>query len=217
MTAAAAAAASAAASAAAVAAAAAVPPPFISGRAAPTGGSQVRPRATVRPPPTERLGLAYFPPLVAPTPVATRVPQPAKTEDTINGFLRLEAAGGVLRPDGILFDMALILHAYANNTEESLAEDLIDEAIAWGSNAAGYAQQLDGDTWYITYSRCTSLAMRKADPLVNMTRYRAMITWRIPGIAVAPGTRAVRRGRLSPPPPPGAPRQSQAPRPSRRR
>lgn len=190
-------AAAAAASAAAVAASAAAsvaanqPMPRVP-RDAPTGGSLARPRGTVRPPPTEYLARQYFTPLVTPTPVATRAPQPAKTADTINGFLRLEAGGGVLRGEMLLWDVAVILHAYANNSDEYLAEQLINDALAWGANAAGYTQQMpNGDEWFITYSRATSIATRKADPYVNMTRYRGMVTWRIPGLPPNPiGTRA---------------------------
>jgi hypothetical protein len=179
-------------------------------RAGPTGSDLTRPRSTVRPPPSEALAKAYFTPLVTPTPVATRAPQPSKTADTINGFLRIEAGGGVLRGEMLLWDVAIILHAYANNSEEYLAEQLIDDAVAWGANAAGYTQQMtNGDNWYITYSRATSLPTRKADPYVNMTRYRAMVTWRIPGLPPrAPGQRQA---------PQRAPLPPAAPPPSRRR
>lgn len=34
-----------------------------------------------------------------PIPVATRLPQPSKTEDTISGFIRVEAAGGAIQLD----------------------------------------------------------------------------------------------------------------------
>jgi hypothetical protein len=178
----------------------------------------IRPRASVRPPPTEALAKAYFGPLLAPTPVATRVPEPSKTADTINGFLRVEAGGGTLRGEMLLWDVAVILHAYANNTEEYLAEQLINDALTWGSNASGYTQAMpNGDEWYITYSRCTANATRKADPYVNMTRYRAMVTWRIPGLPPLPvGARA---RRVVAPPSGPSPRTAVpgAPKPTRRR
>ena len=178
-----------------------------------TGPNLVRPFATHRPPPTEALAKAYFGPLVAPTPVGTRVPQPNKTADTINGFLRVESGGGSLRGEQILWDVAIILHAYAPNTQEYVAEQLIDEALAWGANATGYTQQMDnGDNWYVTYSRVTGFATRKSDPLVNLTRYRGMVTWRIPGLPVVPGQR-FRNIKT----PPKAPVAGDAPRPSRRR
>jgi hypothetical protein len=183
----------------------------------PVNPSQARVYQTHRPPPTELLALAYYGPLVAPTPVATRVPQPSATADTINGFLRVEAGGGTLRLDTILWDVSVILHAYAPNTEEAMAEQLIEEAVAWGANAQGTTTFMDnGDAWYITYSRCTSFAIRKADPYVNLTRYRAAVTWRVPGIPIVPGQRF---RRIVPPPPPEqqAAEPTQAPKPSRRR
>ena len=182
-----------------------------------TGPNLVRPFATVRPPPTEALAKAYFAPLVAPTPVGTRVPQPNKTADTINGFLRVEAGGGNLRGENLLWDVAVILHAYAPNTQEYMAEQLIGDALTWGANATGYSQAMDnGDNWYITWSRVSGFATRKADPLVNLTRYRGMVTWRIPGLPLAPGqhrSRAIHQPRYDV----SGELASDAPRPSRRR
>jgi hypothetical protein len=181
----------------------------------------IRPRAAVRPPPTEALAKAYFGPLVAPTPCSTRAPQPSKTADTINGFLRVEAGGGTLRGELLLWDVAIILHAYANNTDEYLAEQLINDALTWGADAAGYTQPMpNGDEWYITYSRCTGNVVRKADPYVNMTRYRAMVTWRIPGLPPLPvGALAPRLVTpAAPPPTPGVQtRTPNASTPTRRR
>lgn len=159
----------------------------------PVSPSQVRTYQTVRPPPTELVALAYFTPLIAPTPCGTRVPKPSNTADTINGFLRVEAGGGVLRADGILWDVSCILHAYANNTEEAMAEQLGEEAVAWGANFTGSSVQMpNGDVWYCTYARCSGWNQRKGDPLVAMTRYRSMVTWRIPGLPIIPGQRFTR-------------------------
>jgi hypothetical protein len=156
----------------------------------PVSPSQMRTYQTVRPPPTELVALAYFTPLVAPTPCATRIPKPSNTADTINGFLRVEAGGGVLRADGILWDVSCILHAYANNTEEAMAEQLGEEAVAWGANFTGSSVVMaNGDVWYCTYARCSGWNVRKADPLVPMTRYRSMVTWRMPGLPIIPGQR----------------------------
>lgn len=198
-----------------------------------TGPVAPRFLTTTKPPPSEKLAKLYFSPLMAPTPVATRLPRPAETADTINGFLRIEAGGGVLRPvsglEQLMWDVSVILHAYAPNTEESFAEELIGRAVAWGANAQGTTTTLrNGDKWYVAYSNATGLATRKADPLVNMTRYRAMVTWRIPGLPITPGEGIVRHtpepgdsaalgdsaaapARRRTPPPPGTPR------PSRRR
>jgi hypothetical protein len=178
----------------------------------------VRPFVTHRGPPTEKLAKAYFTPLVAPTPVGTRAPQPSRTADTINGFLRIEAGGGTLRGELLLWDVAVVLSAYAPNAQESVAEDLIEEAVAWGANAQGYTQQMpNGDEWYITFSRCTSKAVRKGDPYVNMTRYRAMVTWRIPGIPIVAGQQFRVINHVVPPTSSAADIVADAPRPTRRR
>jgi hypothetical protein len=153
-----------------------------------TGPLAPRPFPTTRPPPTESLAELYFTPLVAPTPVATRLPRPADTADTINAFLRIEAGGGVLRPDGFLWDVSVILHAYAPWSQEPMAEHLIGVAVAWGANAQGTTTVMpNGDKWYVTFSQCTGFITRKADPMVNLARYRAMVSWRVPGIGVEPG------------------------------
>ncbi|HVQ84622.1 MAG TPA: hypothetical protein VMS84_07585 [Mycobacterium sp.] len=194
----------------------------------PVSPSQVRTYQTVRPPPTELVALAYFTPLIAPTPCGTRVPKPSNTADTINGFLRVEAGGGVLRSDGILWDVSCILHAYANNTDEAMAEQLGEEAVAWGANFTGSSVKMpNGDVWYCTYARCSGWNQRKGDPLVPMTRYRSMVTWRMPGLPIIPGQRfkrivtpeqitaqnVVAQGAAAPP----GPLPHNPPRPSRRR
>lgn len=146
---------------------------------------QPRPYTTVAPPPIQGLMVAYLTPLLTPTPVATRLPQPAKTDDTINNFLRVEAAGG--GPSGndqILFNASVILHAYCPNTQESQGEQLIGDALAWAGNAQGTfvthaSTQVE---YFVTYSRITSLATKQADPQVALTRFRGMVTWVVHGI-----------------------------------
>lgn len=185
-----------------------------------TGPLAPRPFATTRPPPIESVAELYFTPLVAPTPVATRLPRPADTADTINAFLRIEAGGGVQRPDGYLWDVSVILHAYAPNTQEAMAEHLIGVAVGWGANAQGVTIAMpSGDKWYVTYSHAPGVITRKADPLVNLARYRAMVTWRVPGIRLEPGM-GLRHGVSAPAPSQeagAAVAGSNAPKPTRQR
>jgi hypothetical protein len=140
---------------------------------------------TIFPPPIQGLAIAYFTPKLAPTPVATRLPVPSNTADTVNGFLRVEAAGGSVLVDELLFNCGIIIHSYAPNNQESFAEILAMHALAHGGNAQG--QLITHPTlqrpWYVTYSRITALAVRQADPLVNMTRFRGMVLWRCQGMA----------------------------------
>ena len=145
----------------------------------------VRPFTTVAPPPVQGLMVAYLTPIMSPTPVATRLPVPSKTEDTVNSFLRVESAGG--SPSGhdqILFNASVILHSYCTNDQESQGEQLLAEALAWAGNAQGLyvrhaSTQVD---YFVTYSRITGLGMKHADPQVAMTRFRCMVTWTVHGI-----------------------------------
>lgn len=147
--------------------------------------TDLRPFTTVAPPPAQGLMVAYLTPILSPTPVATRLPQPAKTDDTINNFLRVESAGGSPSgPDQILFDVSIILHAYCTNTQESQGEQLLANALAWAGNAQGlYITHPSTQVrYFVTYSRITGLGVKQADPQVAMTRFRGMVTWTIHGI-----------------------------------
>jgi hypothetical protein len=144
--------------------------------------TQARPYTTILPPPIEAMAVAYFTPLMDPVPVATRLPSPSATDDVVNGFLRLESAGGTQVDQMLMWDMSIILHAYS--PLEPQAEDIIGTALAWGANSQGLTVPINGRDWFVTYSRATALATKQQDSLVPLTRYRAMVTWRIPGIAL---------------------------------
>lgn len=147
--------------------------------------TDLRPFTTVAPPPAQGLMVAYLTPILSPTPVATRLPQPAKTEDTVNNFLRVESAGGAPSGDDqVLFNVSCILHSYCPNNQESQGEQLLATALAWAGNAQGLyithpSTQVD---YFVTYSRITGLGMKQADPQVALTRFRGMVTWTIHGI-----------------------------------
>lgn len=145
-----------------------------------------RPFTTVAPPPMQGLAVAYLTPLMSPTPVATRLPVPAKTEDTVNNFLRVEASGGGPLGEQLLFQASVILHAYCTNNNESLGEQMIGTALAWAGNAQGTwithaSTQTD---YFVAASSITSLAHKQADPAVALTRFRGMVTWIIQGKAL---------------------------------
>jgi hypothetical protein len=141
--------------------------------------TQPRPYSTLLAPPIESMAIAYFTPLMAPTPVATRLPNPADNEDTVEGFLRLEAGGGPQVNENLMWDCAVILHGYS--PMEPQAEDIIGKAVAWGANATGTTTRIGNLDWYVTFSRASGLPTKQQDPMVNLTRYRAMVSWRIPG------------------------------------
>lgn len=143
-----------------------------------------RPYTTVAPPPAQGLMVAYLTPIMAPTPVATRLPQPGKTDDTINNFLRVEVAGGGPRgEDQILFNASVLLHAYCTNNEESRGEQMLCDALAWAGNAQGTWVTLPStqQQYFVTYSRITSSPMKTADPQVALTRFRGMVLWTVHG------------------------------------
>lgn len=133
------------------------------------------------PPPAEALAVAYFTPLMSPVPVSTRLPKPGPSADTVNPYVRVEAAGGFLRADEFLYDISIILHSYAPENLETEAEQNMSAALGWGAQAYNTLITANGVDWWIAHSWVTGAALKQNDPLVNMTRYRAMVTWRIPG------------------------------------
>lgn len=145
-----------------------------------------RPFTTVAPPPMQALAVSYLTPLMAPTPVATRLPQPAKTEDTVNSFLRVESAGGAPLREQLLFRAAVILHGYCTNANESFGEQMLGKALAWAGNAQGtwIVHPSTDDRYFVTASAITSLSHKYADPAVAMTRFRGMVSWIIQGKAL---------------------------------
>ena len=136
----------------------------------------------IAPPPTEALAVAYFAPLMAPIPVITRVPKPPPSADTVAPLLRVEAAGGFLRQDELLFDISIILHSYAPENTETQAEQNLVTALGYGARGVKtFTVTTNNVDWYVTHSWVTAAALRQNDPLVNMARYRGMLTWRVPG------------------------------------
>lgn len=126
-------------------------------------------------PPAESEAVSYLGPLLAPTPVATRLPQPDKQADTINGMLRIEAGGGY-KPNRFQYDVQYLLHGYS--PDEIQAETITRQGVAL--MAAGRGQTVNG--WYVVGVMNVVAPHRLKDPdVVNLTRYRAMVTWRVAG------------------------------------
>ena len=132
------------------------------------------------------LAVAYLTPLLTPTPVATRLPVPSKTEDTVNNFLRVEAAGGGQQGEQLLFNASIILHAYCTNNAESDGEQMLGKALAWAGNAQGtfVTHASTGIQYFVAASAITSLAHKYADPAVALTRFRGMVSWIVQGVAL---------------------------------
>jgi hypothetical protein len=87
--------------------------------------------------------------------------------------------------DEYLFNCGLIIHSYAPNNQESQAEINMMNALAHCGNAQGryIVHPSLQRPWFVTCSRITALAVKQHDPQVNLTRFHAMITWRIKGSA----------------------------------
>jgi hypothetical protein len=153
-----------------------------------------RPWPTILPPPIAGLVRNYLAPIMAPTPVSTRRPKPLPGDDVAypDGYVRVETAGGVwMARSEIFFDASAIIHSYVDYENEPQGEDLCGKALAWAGNAQGLTLTLT-DTitglpfeWYVTYSRIAALATEHSDPLVRLTRYRGMVTWRAAGVALS--------------------------------
>jgi len=145
-----------------------------------------RPFAGTKPPPIESLGKQYFTPLMS-IPVTTRQPQPAPNRETVDEYLRIQSGGGAQQPDGILWDVALVLHSYAPNDKETQAEETLSDALGWGSNAQGtYITLKSGKRWYVTYSTAPSLMVKQQDPYVDLVRYKGTCMWRVHGEPIGP-------------------------------
>jgi len=147
----------------------------------------IRPFPTMRPIPVEDVAVAYFTAMLDPLVVCTRNPESLPGEDTPGEFLRIQAGGGRQLPNWYWFDMSVILHSYAPNDLETHAERNLGDAIAWGANAQGTLVTIpNGDQYWITYSFASGTLTRLGDPLVDMIRYRGMVTWRVQGHQLAP-------------------------------
>jgi len=130
----------------------------------------------IEPPDIEFLGIYFLIPHMGSTPIATRMPNPQQQSDTINGFLRVEAGGGNA-PNPFEYNLSLILHSYSPNELE--ASSICRTAYKWARAARG--QTISG---YYVSEVCNSVSPhRLGDPnVIGLTRYRAMVTWRIPGL-----------------------------------
>ena len=122
----------------------------------------------------EELVVSYLTDLLDPTPVATRLPSPAATDDTVKGFLRVECAGGT-KPNLAQYDLNVLIHAYS--PDEVQASLIARRAVAYLSAAAG----LTIDGWFIGDTSNPVTPTRLTDPNVNLPRYRGMCTWRVSG------------------------------------
>lgn len=140
-------------------------------------------------PPIEWLGYAYFGSLEPAVDVGTLLPGPLEGEPHLaTPFLRMEAGGGDPALE-IMFDLDLILHAY-HGTNEDGAKALSSRATALGAGLRNAVLAVplveDGPVydWTVHRSRVSAAPHRQIDPMVNLPRYRSMVTWTVVGRAL---------------------------------
>ena len=135
----------------------------------------------VIPPDIEWLAQAFLTSIVAPAPVATRLPEPLSSADDIgvNGFLRVEAGDMHPVPStwGAAWDCSFLMHAYSD--DENQAADISRNAI--GNVAAATGLTVVG--WYIITVPTVIGGRRLTDPQVptGLVRYRSAVTWTVAG------------------------------------
>lgn len=124
----------------------------------------------------EAMALFFLTPKLAPTPVATRLPDDSDPNDTINGFLRIEAGGGV-KLNYTQYNQTVQLHTYVPNEYEVQGVDIANKAIAYMSAAVGVT--VNG--CYIADVPNASVVQRRTDTRVNLLRYMSWVTWTVEG------------------------------------
>lgn len=126
------------------------------------------------PPDTQDLGIYYFTPILSPTVVDSRLPNPDDDRDTINGFMTIEA-GDISRFGLAQWDISMILHSYS--PVQSEAADISNKVMAYGTAVQGLTVM----GWYIV-GLVTAIGSRQIpNPDVNLPRYRSALTWRVQG------------------------------------
>lgn len=121
----------------------------------------------------EGLVVQYLAPRLG-LPVGTRLPNPANDADTVDGFCRVEAAGGI-KVNLTQWDLDIIVHGYHPN--EVTAAQITASAVAILEAAR---HQQFGQYW-IGDSDSLVAPAKQTDPLVNLPRYRSMVSWRVTG------------------------------------
>lgn len=140
-------------------------------------------------PPIEWLGFAYYSPLLTGTKVCTEYPGAQGNKPYVDGpVLRTEAAGGTPALE-VMFDLDLILHGYKGRNEDG-AKELSQRATKLGSGLRNVTVMCplteDGPplAWTIHDAWVSSEPTRQVDPIVNLPRFRSMVTWRVVGRAL---------------------------------
>ena len=122
----------------------------------------------------EDLVTFFYTPIIAPTPIDTRLPKIADNADTINGFVTVEA-GPATRVGLAQWDLSFILHAYS--PVEYQAADLSRKLMAHGTAVQGLTVM----GWYIVTLVNAVGGEKLPNPDIELPRYRSALTWRVQG------------------------------------
>lgn len=126
----------------------------------------------------EMLGTVFLTPILAPVRVDTRMPVPVNSEDTVHGYMRVEAGDAIPVNYGAAYDISWLMHAYSDNEDEA---SLISRT-AVANVAAATGQTVAG--WYIVCVINVIGGQRLHDPKIpspGLLRYRSAVTWRVAG------------------------------------
>lgn len=122
--------------------------------------------------------ITYLGNLMTPTPVDTRVPEPAASEDVINGFIRVES-GDSPQHSICAWDLNFVFHCY--DPDESVADQLSRKCGAYLGAATGLT--VNGN--YIQCVPHIIAGKQLSDPDVNLPRWRGAGIWRVQGQPLA--------------------------------
>lgn len=128
----------------------------------------------------EWMACFFLTPLMAPTVVATRLPVVTNTSDTANGFLRVEAGGGV-KKNLTQYNQQILLHTYVPFEYEPQGALIANKATAYVGAAGGLT--ISG-VFVVDVPR-VSVIQRMTDPKINLLRYDSAVTWTVAGQPVA--------------------------------
>jgi hypothetical protein len=133
----------------------------------------------VLPPDPEWLAQVFLTPILPSATIATKLPQPAAMQATLQNFVRIEAGdtAPIMSIFGVLYNTTWLAHCYDPN--EIVASQNTQTLIAWAMSAA--AQTFSG--WYVNRVVGIAGGRRLSDPLVpeNIVRYRTAVTWEVAG------------------------------------
>lgn len=134
----------------------------------------------VKPAPIETALIMFLTPLFQPTPVSTRLPIDTSPNDTQNGFIRVEAAGGP-KINLTQYNQTCLLHVYVPDEFEVQGEQIAQDVTAYVSAVGG--QTIYG--FQIVQVPRSTAPQRRTDPRVNLLRYMSTVTWTVAGQPVS--------------------------------